>query len=98
MLIKVISALISTVQGVGLVRAAGVVQAAFSSEDKEYLTYKRRYEGTLTTCRRLSSMAPYGPYVNSIKKDNIIVAIIKEGIKISSNLSNKREVNNNNKK
>ena len=40
-------------------------------------------------------MAPYSLYINSIKEDDIIITIIKESMKISNNLNNKGEVNNN---
>ena len=72
-----------------------MVQATSNSKDKERPTYKWYYKATLATYHHLLSIVPYGPYVDSIKEDDVIITTIKEGIKISSNLSSKGEVNNN---
>ena len=78
----------------GLVRTIGVVRATSSNKDKERPTYKRYYKATQAAYYRLLSIVPYGPYINSIKEDNIIVTTIREGIEISSNLGSKGETNN----
>ena len=78
----------------GLVRTIGVVRATSSNKDKERPTYKRYYKATQAAYYRLLSIVPYGPYIDSIEEDDVIVTISSnEGIKISSSLGNKREAN-----
>ena len=80
-----------------MVQTIRVVRATSSNKEEERPGYKRYYKAVLTTYYHLPSIVPYSPYIDSIKEDDIIVIISREGIEISSNLSNKGEVNNSKK-
>ena len=91
--IIIVSTLVSTVQTIGFVHTIGVIRAASSNKDEERPTYKRYHKATPTAYHRLLSIAPCGPYINSIKDDVTIVTSSSKGVEISNGLGNKGEAN-----